>query len=777
MTLKPLILSGASAAMLATAATATAQETERESAVERVLGTVTVTATKKVDVEDVQNVPVSVTAFNEDTLDALKVRDLQSLSFSTPNVTLDDIGTSRGTANFQIRGLGVNSSIPSIDPTVGVFVDGVYFGVNNGVVFDLFDLDSVEILRGPQGLLFGRNTTGGAIVVNTGNPTDEFEYKLRLAAEGPWADDDRGGTNTYLQGVVSGPLVEGVLNGKIGAYVNNDDGYFKNLANGENHGAAETTIIRGALEWFATPNLTFLGKLELSETDADGPSAQNRGIYSRDSFDFAIDNEGLIENEALFGSLRTDLDVDFGNGTITNIFGYRSYEAITDGDIDATPLFIIHSQTEIEQEQISNELRYNGQLGAANVTTGLFYFDQEILYTENRLLPSVTDAAGNLQPFWGGGAQDHTVFGLFGQIDYDVNENLTLIAGLRYSSEEKDVGITYVRPRATCSVIAGTCPTSGINPITGENNGFTDGEDWSNWTPKLGFQYFANDTTQVYGNYTKGFRSGGYNFRITAPAAFEAIAAANGSFAFDEEEVDSFEIGVKTETEDGRGQLNAVAFYTDIQNMQREVNEASSAGVAQTILNTADAEIAGLELEGRYAFTDSFLVTANLGLIDAEYQDVFFDISGDGVIDATDLGLALPRVPEMTFGIGALYDVDLGANGSFVTRVNYQNRDETAYTDNNFGFINEAEMVDADLTWNTPIEGVSISLYGRKLLDEVQAGGDTQLPFGGSVAGAAPGGVDLSNGVNAPFDPNPAAGTFSPLKKGRVIGLELTLKR
>ncbi|MEL8055693.1 MAG: TonB-dependent receptor [Pseudomonadota bacterium] len=777
MTLKPLILSGASTAILISAGLAHAQETERESAVERVLGTVTVTATKKVDVEDVQNVPVSVTAFNEDTLDALKVRDLQSLSFSTPNVTLDDIGTSRGTANFQIRGLGVNSSIPSIDPTVGVFVDGVYFGVNNGVVFDLFDLDSVEILRGPQGLLFGRNTTGGAIVVNTGNPTDEFEYKLRLAAEGPWADDDRGGTNTYVQGVVSGPLVEGVLNGKIGAYFNNDDGYFQNLANGENHGAAETTIIRGALEWFATPDLTFLGKLEHSETDADGPSAQNRGIYDRNSFDFAIDNEGFIENEVLFGSLRTDLDVDFGNGTITNIFGYRSYEAITDGDIDATPLFIFDSQTEIEQEQISNELRYNGQFGAANVTTGLFYFDQEILYTENRLLPSVTDAAGNLQPFWGGGAQDHTVFGLFGQVDYDVNENLTLIAGLRYSSEEKDVGITYVRPRATCSVIAGTCPTSGINPITGENNGFTDSEDWSNWTPKVGFQYFANDMTQIYGNYTKGFRSGGYNFRITAPAAFEAIAAANGSFAFDEEEVDSFEIGVKTETEDGRGQLNAVAFYTNIQNMQREVNEASSAGVAQTILNTADAEISGVELEGRYAFTDNLLVTANLGLIDAEYQDVFFDISGDGTIDATDLGLSLPRVPEMTFGIGALYDADLGANGSLVTRVNYQNRDETAYTDNNFGFINEAEMVDADLTWNTPVEGVSISLYGRNLLDEVQAGGDTQLPFGGSVAAAAPGGVNRSNGVNAPFDPNPAAGTFSPLKKGRVIGLELTLKR
>ncbi|WOR15054.1 TonB-dependent receptor [Hyphomonas sp. FCG-A18] len=768
-------MSGVSVAMIATAGLANAQETQSDSnAVDRVLGTVTVTATKKTDVEDVQSVPVSVTAFNDETLDALKVRDLQSLSFSTPNVSLDDIGTSRGTANFQIRGLGVNSSIPSIDPTVGVFIDGVYLGVNNGVVFDLFDLDSVEILRGPQGLLFGRNTTGGAIVVNTGNPTDTFEYKLRAAVEGPWADDDRGGNNSYVQGVVSGPLVEGKLNGKIGAYFNNDDGYFKNLFNDSNHGEAETTIIRGALEWFASEDLTFLAKLERSETDADGPSAQNRGFYDRDSFDLAIDNEGFIENEVWFGSLRTDLDVDFGNGTITNIFGYRSYEAETDGDIDSTPLFLFHSQTEFEQEQISNELRYNGQFGAANVTTGVYYFQQDLLYTENRAIPS--DPRGL---YYGGGNQDHTVWGVFGQVDYDVTDNFTLIAGLRYSSEEKDVEITYVQPRAECSVLSGTCPTDGINPITGDNNGFTDSQDWSNWTPKLGFQYFVNDVTQAYGNYTKGFRSGGYNFRITTPGPFEAIFPPGGSRAFDEEEVDSFEIGVKTETEDGRGQLNAAVFFTDIKDMQREVNLSDpTAGVVQTIVNTADAEITGLELEGRYAITDNFLLTGNVGLIDAEYQDVKFDISGDGVIDGEDLALALPRVPEVTFGIGALYDLNLGNRGSLVTRVNYQNRDEVAYTDNNFGWINEAEMVDADLTWNTPVEGLSVSLYGRNLLDEVQAGGDTQVPFGGpALAAAAPGGVNRSNGVGAPFDPNPAGGTFSPLKKGRVIGLELTLQR
>ncbi|MEE4209403.1 MAG: TonB-dependent receptor plug domain-containing protein, partial [Parvularcula sp.] len=120
-----------------------------------------VTGTKTRDPENVQDIPIAVTAFNSDTLEAYKIRTISGLSFQAPTVSLDDVGTTRGTANFTIRGLGINSSIPSIDPTVGVFVDGVYLGINGGVVFDLFDLDSVEILRGPQGVLFGRNVTGG----------------------------------------------------------------------------------------------------------------------------------------------------------------------------------------------------------------------------------------------------------------------------------------------------------------------------------------------------------------------------------------------------------------------------------------------------------------------------------------------------------------------------------------------------------------------------------------------------------------------------------------
>ena len=719
--------------------------------------TIVVTGTKTQNAENVQDVPIAVTAFNAASLEALKVRDVQGLTYSAPNVSLDQVGTSRGQANFSIRGLGINSSIPSIDPTVGVFVDGVYLGLNAGVVFDLFDLDSVEILRGPQGILFGRNTTGGAVLINTGNPTDTLTGKFRAAVDGPFVDGGRGGANYTVSGVISGPLVEDKLLFKLGAYYNNDEGYFTNLFDGSNHGQAETKILRGALEG-RFGDLTLTGKLDYFTSEGDGPSTQNRGLFERDSFDFSIDEPGDYYNETWTGSLTAKLDI--GPGTLTNIFGYRNYEATTQGDIDSLPVFIFHSPTETQQDQISNELRYAISADSFDLTVGAFYFDQSVAYTELRHLPPVTPLT-----FYGGGTQDHQVLGLFAASQYSLTDALSVIAGIRWSREEKDAGVTYTRPRPACSVLDDTCPTSGTNPFTPtENNGFEDSESWTNWSPKFGLQYEFTDS-QIYAHWTRGYRSGGYNFRITNPTIFETVVvpATGGNFGFDEEKVDSYELGGKFQTTDGSFTLNAALYLTKIGNLQREVNQSSpTAGISQFILNTADAEIRGFEAEARAQLSKSLIFTANVGLIDDDYKEVRFDISGDGVIDAADAALRLPRVPEVTWGVGLIHEMLL-ANGAIVSRINYQYRDEIAYTDNNFGFIQEASNLDANVTWETPVEGLSLSIYGRNLLDTVQAGGDTQLPFGGP----------LSNGVNTPFDPSPASGTLSPLAKGRKVGMEV----
>lgn len=727
-------------------------EGQRESTLDSV-NRIIVTGTKTQNPEDVQDVALAVTAFSEETLEAFKVRDIQGLSFQAPNVSLDQIGTSRGTANFSIRGLGINSSIPSIDPTVGVFVDGVYLGINGGVVFDIFDLESVEILRGPQGVLFGRNVTGGAVVINTTNPTNEFRGKVRAAVDGP-IDGGRGGENYTTSAVLSGPIIEDKLLFKVAGYYNNDRGYFRNLFDDSNFGQAETYILRGALE-ARLGDLTLTGKVDYFDSEGDGPNGQNRGIFERDTFDFAIDNPGFYETEILTTSLTADWDI--GPGTLTNIFGYRDYSAATDADIDATTAPLFDSDTITEQDQISNELRYAVSTDSFDLTVGGFYFDQTLAYDESRRII-------NAPQFFGGGRQTHEVLGLFANGQFYVTDALSVIAGVRWSQETKDADITYIRPRLPCSVVGETCPTTGTNSlIPTEENGFSDRVRFRNVSPKLGLQYeFA--TSQVYGHWTRGFRSGGYNFRITDIPLFQFSVDQTGNLFFDEEQVDNFEIGGKFQTEDGTFTLNVAAYVTKIQDMQREVNFADpGAAVVQNIVNTADATIIGFEAESRIRLSDSLVFTANIGLIDDEYDEILFDISGDGagIITDADFDLRIPRVPEVTWGVGFIHELLLGDN-EILTRVNYQYRDEFAYTDDNLGFIQDISNLEANITWVTPLEGLSLSLYGRNLFDEVQAGGDTQLPFGGP----------LSTGVRQPFADNPTGGTFSPLQRGRNIGLE-----
>ena len=334
------------ASMIALGCAAFAPQTAvAQSATEVLRDTILVTGTKKKDAEDVQDVPLAVTAYGDEQLDALKVRDLQSLTTAIPNVSFDDIGTARGTANFSIRGVGINSSIPSIDPTVGVFKDGVYLGLNAGVVFDIFDLESIEVLRGPQGILFGRNVTGGAVLINNKRPTfDRFEASFKGAVESGLRST---GENYYAMGAVGGPIAGDVLAARVSVYYNKDNGYHRNYLGGpvpnalatpfytaaldpvlgpgagvlvgglvqgsgiddfENFGRAETFIIRPSVTFRPTETFELHVSYERFESDGDGPAAQNHVAGNgapnffftapRDSFDFSIDNVGGYDNTA-----------------------------------------------------------------------------------------------------------------------------------------------------------------------------------------------------------------------------------------------------------------------------------------------------------------------------------------------------------------------------------------------------------------------------------------------------------------------------------------------
>ena len=724
------------------------QEEERGGVASTLMEEVTVTARKREEVG--QQVPISVSAYSGDQIEALKVRDLKGLSVAMPNVAMDDIGTTRGVANFSIRGLGINSSIPGIDPTVGVFIDGVYLGQNGGVVFDMFDIASIEVLRGPQGTLFGRNVTGGAVLLNTRRPSDELELSLRAAVDhNPNGD---GGLNYYLMGAVSGPIGD-TFGGRLSIYHNEDKGWFKNLHDGSDFGKASTTVFRPVLSWEPNEDLSILLRWEHMESENDGPASQTHtngsGVpgfwanFERDSFDFAIDEPGMLDMEVDTVTVQLDWDVGFGNGTITNIFGWRDYFHDSYGDIDAQPVWLFHSGSINAQEQFSNELRYNGIFGDANVTVGVYWFDNEINYSELRDLLGF--ATGGVRPALtqtGGGILAVESLAGFAAVDYAFNDSWTLNAGIRYTTEDKDARIATLSRNVNnpCVVLYNECTYD-----------FVDADSWNAWSGKLGFTWHITDSQRLYAHWSRGHRSGGYNLRNTA------IDTVNlGPGPFDQETVDSYEVGLKTEL-GGRGRLNAAAFYTTIDDMQRELNLADPfAGVVQVLKNTADAEIYGFEVEGTFALGQDTVLLASLGWVDPSYTEVRFDLNGDGVIDEKDKALQLPRAAEWTYSIGLNHDwvIDSGAVVSF--RANYAYRDDAFYTDNNLGYLLSQKILDFGLDYATSDHHWVFSLYARNLLDSVNHGGDTQLP---PVIG-----------------PVPTGGTFSPLVKGRVIGLEATYR-
>jgi iron complex outermembrane receptor protein len=346
---KPLVT--ALAALIAGSAfsgIAQAQEPQqRRGTSAALLEEVVVTARKRE--EGSQDVPLSITAFGADQIEALKVRDLTNLAVGMPNVALDDVGTTRGTANFSIRGLGISASIPSIDPTVGVFVNGVYLGVNNGIIFDVFDLESIEVLRGPQGVLFGRNVTGGAILMNTAKPGEEFEGKARFAADG----GGDGGMNYYAMGTFGGPVTD-TLGLKLTAYYNEDEGYFRrdayepNGVTAEDVGAIKQTMLRPTLVWTPTDSSELVIRYEYTDIEGDGAVSQShtngRGQpgeqvnYDRKSFGNSNDFIGYQSQETDFLTVEYNQSVSLGDGTITAIYGWRDSYQETGSDIDAQPV-------------------------------------------------------------------------------------------------------------------------------------------------------------------------------------------------------------------------------------------------------------------------------------------------------------------------------------------------------------------------------------------------------------------------------------------------------
>lgn len=693
------------------AATGAGEDPQDNRAETRVLEEIVTTATKKSEAEAAQDVPLALTVLNGDELATLRVTDLEDLSYALPNVALDGIGTGKGIANFSIRGLGVAGSIPSIDPTVGIFVDGVYLGINYGVVMDMLDLEAVEVLRGPQGLLFGRNVTGGAVLLRSRRPRGETSASAALRTET--------GLDTRFTGSVEGSLGDAV-DARFSVGYREDQGWFENKTPGGGKvGAEKSWVVRPVLTWNPSERTDATLIYERGDSDGDGPATQNRHRFG--GFDFAIDEPGFSRVEWRHVVSEVNRRVGTGDGLVTNVFGWREVEHESLADLDSTidPVFHLFAYT--AQRQLSNELRYSGLLRPGwGITLGAYAFGQDIRYREQRVVRAVSGA-----PF--GGDQDHKTGGVFLNNDIELGGDWLVTIGARYTFEQKDVLVATAN-NTICTVRSHRCDYD-----------FRDGDDWRNITPKIGLQYWLAASTQFYGHYTKGFRSGGYNLRNTAPGV------APGPF--DEEEQDAFELGFKSEFADGRARLNVAAFQNRVYGLQRQITRADvSTGGVQITANTADATIQGLETEVLAGLGDALTIGAFLSYTDGAYDKVLYDLDGDGSTMGDDR-LDLPRLARLTWGLDARYARRVGDLGRLSMRVGVSYRDDSEIAYNNRGVLDGGTLVDASIGY-APSDRIEFRLYGRNLLGEVLRRSD----------------FDLTGLVHS---------TYSPLKEGRVIGLEI----
>lgn len=705
-------LSACSLAVLAAAMApmqAVSQEDEsassRVSNAQRVMEEVVVQARKKSSGEAIQTVPQAITGLSSDQLDAIGAEDLTDVGSFSPNVILGETKTLPGTASFYIRGQGTSQSVQSFQPSVGVFQDGVYMGLLVGSILDTFDVESIEIMRGPQGTLFGRNVSGGGVSVRTTRPTGEFGGKVRATMG---SEDTRG-----LSAQVNLP-VNDKLAGLISLRRSDADGYVDSTTvDGLTFGGTGSTYARTAWTYTPTDDLDLTLIAYSWDQDGDGsafgaavnpPTPGYVGPSQREDYwEISSNFEGYTEQDVSGVTLESNWKLS--NGLISAVYGHRSvdYNAAMDGDGTDTDFFKLYSL--VDQSQDSLELRYASEgLSWGDYTVGIFYWDSELEASEGR------NIAGGRVLQASNGREDNRAYSVFSQFDINLSDNLILNAGLRWNKESKDASIA--------PLLSGGCGVANVdfNDFKGSFDKqacayLTDDASWSNVSPKVGMQWMIDDNSQAYFSYTTGYRSGSYNVREAGSTTVLNPA--------DEETTNAFEIGYKNTLLDGAMIFNAALFRNDIDDFMQVSTTADNA-VSSTIVNVGEVTIQGVELELSGLITDSFSYQAALGYVDAEYQKLNLPEK-----ETDPLGWDLDRVPEITGSLSLIYDMEVSDLGYLSLRSTYTHVDENSASfdrDANPNIIAARNEVNASATFESMDESWKLIFSGKNLTEEQSAG-------------------------------------------------------
>jgi iron complex outermembrane recepter protein len=709
--------------------------------------------------QQIQDVPIAITALDEAAIENLNSRDIRDLTGSVPNVVISDVAIGPGLAQISIRGVNSQDPEKNFDPAVGIFLDNIYLGSSAFNLLDSFSLERIEVLRGPQGTLFGRNTTGGAVNAMRRRPKGE------LGARGKVTLGNFGQTD--FQGEINLPKVGDVVSILLRGQRAQDDGFYKNTAGGAT-GAKDSWSIGGALRLNSPDVADITISYDHAEDDSELPpffAAGVRGIsplpinitqttfpvpasitaaFPADAFcvvrNRCFDTENRTSSITSAHRLKARLDALTFNGDfpisdsldITAVLGWRSSTEEVLIDFDGTNENVFNVRRDQDYEQYSAEVRIASSFdGPINFVAGSFYFDSQ--YTLNQAI-KLDRALVGIPPFGatyinGSGDNDayqSETFAVFSQAEWDFAERWKLTLGGRLTWDKKAVQTqfrgTSLSPTAVYEVEDGV-PDN--RPITSQG---AAKENWFQFTPKLMVSYVPNDDALLYASFTRGYNAGGFSTR--------AGTVADVTTSFEPEFVNAYEFGGKFDLLDRRLRVNFSAFWNDYSDKQEEARELAPPPTftSTTVRNIASARLRGMELELSALPIDDLRIDLSVGYLDAQYTnfDSFLG-SGEyvsvpaqprGTLIAADFSNLSPRrAPKLTSSLSLNYKADLGFGELVLNgQGRYVSEQYTELYNSERGLLESSLLFDASATvrfGGVDQDRFNVTIFGKNLTNNV----------------------------------------------------------
>ncbi|GLS02447.1 TonB-dependent receptor [Brevundimonas denitrificans] len=710
---KTALLAGAAWSALSTFAMAQDAPQEGVSALDDV-----VVSARRRD-EMLKDVPISVSAIGEERLEQTGASDITALQQQTPNATVQVARGSNSTLISFIRGVGQQDPLWGFEPGVGLYVDDVYVARPQGAVLDIYDVQRIEVLRGPQGSLYGRNTVGGAIKYVTNTLSSDPELTLR-GAYGSYNQID-------LMAVGSIPLADNFrIGGAVASYQR--DGYGTNINTGAEHYNKDVLAGRISAEWEPRDDISIRLAYDRVQDDsnprhghrelagATPAGAVQPSVYDTNA---GVGDDNSVMNQGASATIQLDLN---DNWTFKSITAWREGDTDTVIDFDNTPAPTLDIPAYYADDQLTQEFQFLFDYDRVQGVAGIFYLDGHAEGAFDTVLGNagiVIGTAGQVNTeSWAG----------FADVNLDLTDRLHLGLGMRYTLDTKQGTVfraNYLG--ATRSPILGGTVRA---PLLVRTN-YTNTKDFTQFTPRIALSYDLTDDMTTYVSFSQGFKSGGFDMRG------DAIFTPNTVNGYDPETVDSWEIGLKGALD--RLTFAASAFYNEYQDQQVTTQVPAVGGIASFVDNVGSSTFYGVEFEGQLRILDSLSANFAVGYLNSDFEQFLRYNLGTAMYEDISDQVVLQNAPEWTGYLGLTWIGDVAGGDLAVTpSVSYRG-DYSQFEFPNPVLDQQAyALVDLSIVWTDPTDRFTVGVYGKNLTDEEYRVGGYNFPgalFDNSIIG------------------------------------------